>query len=58
MATDSISTRKYAKQYKSGNWIKCKNTREEVSKALLSELKAEFANIEIPKRKETPLNDQ
>ena len=50
MATGSISTRKYAKQYKRGNWIKRENTSEEVSEALLSEPEAEFAKIEIPKR--------
>ena len=50
MATDSISTRKYAKQYKCGNWIKRESTSEEVSEALLSELEAEFAKIEIPKQ--------
>ena len=50
IVTGSISTRKYAKQYKCGNWIKRESTSEEVSEALLSELEAEFAKIEIPKQ--------
>lgn len=58
MATGSISTRKYAKQSKRGDWIERESMPEEVSEALPSELEAEFANIEIPKRNGTPLNDQ
>lgn len=55
IVTGSISTRKYAKQYKRGNWIKCESSPDEVSEALLSELKAEFAKIKIPKRNGSPV---
>src|SRR5271157_467949 len=50
MATDSTSTEEYAKQYKRGDWIERAGAPEEVAEAVLSELEAEFAKIQIPKR--------
>ena len=50
MATGLTSTEEYARQYKRGDWIEREGTPEEVAEALLSELEAEFAKIEIPKR--------
>jgi hypothetical protein len=58
MATGLTSTRKYTKQYKRGDWIEREGAPKEIAEALLSEPEAEFANIEIPKRNGTPLNDQ
>jgi hypothetical protein len=55
MATGSISTRKYARQYKRGDWIERESMPEEVSEALLSELKAAFAKIKIPIRNGSPV---
>ena len=55
MATGSTSTEEYAKQYKRGDWIERAGAPEEVAEALLSELEAEFAKIEIPKRNGTPV---
>jgi len=55
MATGSTSTAEYAKQYKRGEWIEREGAPEEVAKALLSELEAEFAKIEIPKRNGNPV---
>lgn len=50
MATGSTSMEEYARQYQRGDWIEREGTPEEVAEALLSELEAEFAKIEIPKR--------
>ena len=50
MATGLTSTEEYAKQYKRGDWIEREGAPEEIAEALLSELEAEFAKIEIPKR--------
>ena len=55
MATGLTSTQEYAKQYKRGDWIEREGTPEEVAEALLSELEAEFAKIEIPKRNGAPV---
>ena len=55
MATGLTSTEEYAKQYKRGDWIEREGTPEEVAEALLSELEAEFAKIEIPKRNGAPV---
>ncbi|HUH99082.1 MAG TPA: virulence factor [Anaerolineales bacterium] len=50
MAGGLTATEEYAKQYKRGDWIERQGTAEEVAEALLAELEAEFAKIEIPKR--------
>ena len=50
MATGLTSTEEYARQYQRGDWIEREGTPEEVAEPLLSELEAEFAKIEIPKR--------
>ncbi len=55
MATGLTSTEEYAKQYKRGDWIEREGTPEEVAEALLSELEAQFAKIEIPKRNGAPV---
>lgn len=50
MAIGAISTSDYAKEYKRGDWIERDGSPEEVAEALLSELEAEFAKLEIPRR--------
>ena len=50
MAEGSTSTAEYAAQYKRGDWIERDGAPEEVAEALLSELEAKFAKIEIPSR--------
>ncbi len=55
MATGLTSTEEYAKQYKRGGWVEREGTPEEVAEALLSELEAQFAKIEIPKRNGAPV---
>ena len=50
MAAGLTSTTDYAKEYKRGDWIQRDGSPEEVAEALLSELEAEFAKIEIPRR--------
>ncbi|MFZ1040683.1 MAG: virulence factor [Anaerolineales bacterium] len=55
MATGLTSTQEYAKQYKRGDWIEREGAPEEVADALLSELEAEFAKIEIPRRNGAPV---
>jgi len=50
MAAGLTSTTDYAKEYKRGDWIERAGSPEEVAEALLSELEAEFAKIEIPRR--------
>ena len=55
MATGLTSTQEYAKQYKRGDWIEREGAPEEVAEALLSELEAEFAKIEIPRRNGAPV---
>jgi len=52
MAIDATSTTDYAKQYKRGQWIEREGSAEEVAEALLAELEAEAARVEIPKRNE------
>jgi hypothetical protein len=53
MAVGLTSTEDYAKQYKRGDWIERAGAPEEVADTLLSELEAEFAKIEIPRREQT-----
>jgi metal-dependent amidase/aminoacylase/carboxypeptidase family protein len=50
MAAGLTSTTDYAKEYKRGEWIERNGSPEEVAEALLSELEAEFAKIQIPRR--------
>jgi metal-dependent amidase/aminoacylase/carboxypeptidase family protein len=50
MAEGLTSTNDYSAQYNRGDWIERDGTPEEVAAALLAELEAEFAKIEIPKR--------
>jgi hypothetical protein len=40
----------YSAQWKKGPWRECEGTPEEVIKAVLAELEAQFKVIEIPKR--------
>ena len=50
MASGLTSTDDYSAQYKRGDWIERVGSPEEVADALLSELEAEFAKIQIPRR--------
>ena len=50
MAAGATSTTDYAAQYKRGQWIEREGSPEEVAEALLSELEADAAKIEVPKR--------
>jgi hypothetical protein len=50
MADGLTSTTDYAAQYKRGDWIERNGTPEEVAEALLAELEADSAKIEIPRR--------
>lgn len=50
MAEGLTSSSDYAGQYKRGNWMDRDGTPEEVAEALLSQLEADAATIEIPKR--------
>ncbi len=50
MALGLTSTTDYAKAYKRGSWVEREGTAEEVAAALLNELEAEAARVEIPRR--------
>jgi hypothetical protein len=50
MATGLTSTEDYSAQYRRGDWIERDGSPQEVAEAVLSELEAEFARIEIPRR--------
>jgi len=50
MAVGITSSDDYSAQYKRGDWIERDGSPEEVADALLSQLEAEFAKIEIPRR--------
>jgi hypothetical protein len=50
MAEGLTSTSDYANQFKRGGWIEHEGTPDEVTDALLSQLEADAAKIEIPKR--------
>ena len=50
MAEGLTSSSDYSAQYKRGDWIERDGSPEEVAKAVLSELEAEFAKLEIPRR--------
>ena len=50
MAEGLISASDYAAQFKRGDWMERDGAPEEVAEALLSELEADAAKIEIPRR--------
>jgi metal-dependent amidase/aminoacylase/carboxypeptidase family protein len=50
MAEGLTATSDYAAQYKRGDWVERAGSPEEVAEAVLAELEAEFAKIEIPRR--------
>ena len=50
MAEGLTSTSDYAAQYKRGDWVELDGPSEEVAETLLTQLEADAANIEIPKR--------
>ncbi|GAB1470871.1 hypothetical protein MASR2M66_17490 [Chloroflexota bacterium] len=50
MALDATSTTEYAKQYKRGQWIEREGSAEEIAEALMAELEAEAAKVEIPRK--------
>lgn len=50
MAEGVTSTSDYAAQYMRGDWVERDGSPEEVAEALLSELEAEFAKIQLPRR--------
>ena len=50
MAVGLTNNEDYSAQYKRGDWVERTGSPEEVADALLTELEAEFAKIEIPRR--------
>jgi hypothetical protein len=50
MVEGLTSTSDYAAQYKRGDWVERDGSPEAVAEALLAELEAESAKIEIPRR--------
>ncbi len=50
MALGATSTTDYAKEFKRGAWIEREGPPEEVAEAVLAELEAEAAKIEIPRK--------
>ena len=54
MAEGLTSTSDYANQFKRGAWIERDGAPEDVASALLSELEADTAKIEIPRRNGKP----
>ena len=50
MSEGLTSTSDYAAQYKRGDWVERVGSPEEVAEAILAELEAEFAKIEIPRK--------
>ena len=50
MASGLTSSEDYSAQYKRGAWMEREGSPEEVAEALVSELEAEFAKIDIPRR--------
>lgn len=53
MAVGATSSAAYAREYKHGEWLEREGTPEDVAEALLTELEAQFAKIEIPRREAT-----
>ena len=50
MVEGLTSTSDYAAQYKRGDWMERDGSAEEVAETLLSQLEADAAKIEVPKR--------
>ena len=50
MAEGLTSTSDYAAQYKRGDWMERNGSLDEVADALLSQLEADAAKIEVPRR--------
>jgi hypothetical protein len=50
MAAGLTDADEYSAQYRRGEWIERDGSPEEVADALVAELEAEFAKIEIPNR--------
>lgn len=50
MAEGLTSTSDYAAQYKRGDWVERDGSPEEVADALLLELEAQFAKLDVPRR--------
>jgi hypothetical protein len=50
MVEGLTSTSDYAAQYKRGDWVERDGSPEEVADALLSQLEADAAKIEVPRR--------
>ena len=50
MVIGATSTSDYAKEYKRGQWIQREGLIEEVADALLAELEAVAASVELPRR--------
>ena len=50
MAEGLTSSSDYSAQYKRGDWVERGGPPEDVAEAVLAELEAEFAKIEIPRR--------
>jgi hypothetical protein len=50
MAEGLTATTDYAAQYKRGDWIEQAGSPEEVADALLAQLEAESAKVEIPRK--------
>ena len=50
MAEGLTSSADYAAQYKRGDWVERTGSPEDVAEAVLAELEAEFAKIEIPRK--------
>ena len=50
MVAGLTSTSDYAAQYKRGDWVERDGSPEEVAEAVLSELEADAAKIEVPRR--------
>lgn len=50
MAEGLTSTSDYAAQYKRGDWIEREGSPEEVAEAVLAELEAQFAKVEVPRK--------
>jgi metal-dependent amidase/aminoacylase/carboxypeptidase family protein len=50
MAEGATSTADYAAQYKRGQWVEREGSPEDVAAALLAELEADAAKIEVPRK--------
>jgi hypothetical protein len=50
MATGVTTTNEYSAQYRRGEWTEREGTPEEIAEAVVAELEAEFAKIEIPRQ--------